>query len=64
MKTLPEKFLKAYEPKSVEMNIYNVWEKSGYFNPDNLKVDNIEKDENGKEKVFSMILPPDRKSVV
>jgi valyl-tRNA synthetase len=58
MKTLPEKFLKAYEPKSVEMNIYNVWEKSGYFNPDNLKVDNIEKDENGKEKVFSMILPP------
>ncbi len=28
---------KAYNPKLVEEKIYKIWEKSGYFNPDNLK---------------------------
>lgn len=58
MKTLPEKFLSAYNPKSVESSIYKEWEESGYFNPDNLKSENIKKDKNNKEKVFSMVLPP------
>ena len=58
MKTLPEKFFSAYDPKSVEDTIYRVWEDSGYFNPDNLKADNIVRDANGKEKTFSMVLPP------
>ena len=56
MKILPNKFLSPYDPVSVEEAIYNEWEKSGYFNPDNLK--NIKKDEKAEEKVFSMILPP------
>ncbi len=29
-------FDKPYDPKSVEAKIYERWEKSGYFNPDNL----------------------------
>ncbi len=29
----------AYEPKDVEKEIYAAWEKSGYFNPDNLPVE-------------------------
>ncbi|MFC1612240.1 valine--tRNA ligase [Patescibacteria group bacterium] len=46
MKNIP----KAYEPKKYEDKIYKKWEKSGYFNPDNLP---------GKRKgVFSIIMPP------
>ncbi len=56
MKKVPEKFLSAYSAESVENNIYKEWEDSGYFNPDNLK--NILKDSEGKEKTFSIILPP------
>jgi valyl-tRNA synthetase len=58
MKTLPEKFLSAYNPNLVEDKIYKAWEESGYFNPDNLKSEYIEKDENDAEKTFSMVLPP------
>jgi len=29
---------KAYNPKAVEDGIYEKWEKSGYFNPDNLQL--------------------------
>jgi len=39
---------KAYEPKKSEDKIYSLWEKSGFFNPDNLK---------GK-KTFTMVIPP------
>ncbi|KKT42146.1 MAG: Valine-tRNA ligase [Candidatus Giovannonibacteria bacterium GW2011_GWA2_44_13b] len=42
-------FDKPYEPKEYEENIYRMWEKSGFFNPDNLK------DTKG---AFSMVLPP------
>ncbi len=56
MKILPEKFLNGYNSKNIESEIYKDWENSGYFNPDNLK--NIKKDKNGKEKTFSIILPP------
>ncbi|HBV33655.1 TPA: valine--tRNA ligase, partial [Patescibacteria group bacterium] len=45
MKELP----KAYEPGEYESKIYQTWEKSGWFNPDNLP--------NAKES-FSMTLPP------
>ncbi len=34
MKELP----KAYDPKENETKIYQIWEKSGFFNPDKLKV--------------------------
>ncbi len=40
----------AYEPKQVEEKIYQMWEKSGYFNPDNLP---------GKRKeTFTIVVPP------
>ncbi|MEK7135502.1 MAG: valine--tRNA ligase [Patescibacteria group bacterium] len=31
-----DKFLKPYNPQETESRIYDLWEKSGYFNPDNL----------------------------
>src|SRR3989344_5710482 len=46
MKELP----KAYNPSEAEPKIYELWEKSGYFNPDNLPGERKEK--------FSMVLPP------
>lgn len=56
MTELPEKYLSAYNSKNVENEIYKDWEKSGYFNPDNLK--DIAMDEAGNENIFSIILPP------
>lgn len=46
---MPE-MAKAYNPKEVEDDIYRKWEKSGYFNPDNLP-------RQGKG-VFSIVMPP------
>jgi valyl-tRNA synthetase len=51
-----ENLKKPYEAKEVEANIYKKWEESGYFNPDNLK--NVKLDENGKEKTYTIIMPP------
>jgi len=45
-----DKFLKPYDPKATEEEIYKKWEDSGYFNPDNLP-------ERHKEP-FSMVVPP------
>ncbi|MBI4994711.1 class I tRNA ligase family protein [Candidatus Peregrinibacteria bacterium] len=42
---------KAYEPKEFEDKIYRDWEKSGFFNPDNL---NLPKN----AKPYTIILPP------
>ncbi len=42
----------AYEPKETESKIYEKWEKSGYFNPDNLSVE-----KNAKNYVVYMPLP-------
>jgi len=33
---MPKELPPAYNPKKVEGEIYQLWEKSGYFNPDNL----------------------------
>jgi len=43
------KFLKPYDPQAVEGKVYEAWEKSGLFNPDNLPVDG---------KPFTVIMPP------
>ena len=40
-----------YNPKEHEEKIYQLWEKSGYFNPDNLPIDT-------KAPVFSIAMPP------
>jgi valyl-tRNA synthetase len=47
-----EKFLKPYDSKLTEDRIYDLWEKSGFFNPDNLP----ERNKNGRP--FSIVLPP------
>ncbi|MBI4991858.1 MAG: valine--tRNA ligase [Candidatus Harrisonbacteria bacterium] len=41
---------KTYDPKQVEDKIYQMWEKSGYFNPDNLPPRH--------KKPFTIIMPP------
>lgn len=45
-----EKFLKPYDHKAVEGPVYEAWEKSGYFNPDNLPGERAEP--------FTIIMPP------
>src|SRR3989344_7650586 len=44
------KFLKPYNPKETETRIYELWKKSGYFNPDNLP--------KRHQKPFTIIMPP------
>jgi len=47
---MDEKFLNPYNPLDTESRIYSIWEKSGYFNPDNLR---------GKRKgSFTIVMPP------
>jgi len=41
---------KVYDPKKVERKIYNLWEKSGFFNPD--KLPGIRK------KTYTIVIPP------
>lgn len=36
MADVPEKLNKPYDPASTESRIYQLWEESGFFNPDNL----------------------------
>lgn len=48
---MDEKFLSPYDPKATEGRIYEAWEKSGYFNPDNLP--------NAEERTpFTIVMPP------
>ena len=48
--TIPEVFLKPYDPSEHEKRIYSLWEESGYFNPDNLPGD--------RSQAFSIVMPP------
>lgn len=50
MEIMNEKFLKPYNPGDTEARIYSIWEKSGYFNPDNLPGD--------RPTPFTIIMPP------
>lgn len=50
-----EKFLKPYNPKETEDNIYKIWEDSGLFNPDVCIEKGITKSD---AEAFSIILPP------
>jgi valyl-tRNA synthetase len=50
------KFGKPYEPKKIEGKIYRLWEKSGYFNPDNLPIS--KKLTKLKPKSFTIVMPP------
>ena len=50
MATAPEKLTKPYNPEESEGRIYDTWEKSGFFNPDNLP--------NQSGEPFTIIMPP------
>jgi valyl-tRNA synthetase len=50
MKQVPEQLLKPYDAQAVEPALYEVWEKSGYFNPDNLPGERTE--------AYTIIMPP------
>ncbi len=47
---MDEKFKKPYDPSATETRIYEAWEKSGYFNPDNLP--------GPRNETFTVALPP------
>src|SRR3989344_4026527 len=47
---MDEKLLKPYNPKKTEEEIYIQWEKSGFFNPDNLPGE--------RKEPFTIIMPP------
>jgi len=47
---MDEKFKKPYDPQATEGRIYEAWEKSRYFNPDNLPGERTES--------FTVTLPP------
>lgn len=47
---IPVGFLKPYQPQNEESAMYSLWEKSGYFNPDNLPGD--------RSEPFTIIMPP------
>jgi len=47
---VPEKLTRPYNPSETEGRIYDLWDKSGYFNPDNLPARHKEP--------FSIVLPP------
>ncbi len=52
--TIPEKFLKPYDPAVSEGDLYKMWEESGYFNPDNLpQINGVDRSE-----PFTIIMPP------
>ncbi len=46
-----EKFLKPYNPQETEARIYDRWEKSGFFNPDNLP-------SRDNKPAFTIVMPP------
>lgn len=52
---IPEIFLKPYEPKDHEDQLYAMWNDSGYFNPDKCVLDGIADTE---KEPFSIVLPP------
>lgn len=50
MKQLPEQLTKPFDAKAVEPSLYEMWTKSGYFNPDNLPGE--------RNTPYTIIMPP------
>lgn len=50
MKQVPEQLTKPFNAETVEASLYEMWEKSGYFNPDNLPGD--------RKESYTIIMPP------
>ncbi|MDP3784742.1 MAG: class I tRNA ligase family protein, partial [bacterium] len=57
---MPSEFDKPYNPKEHEEKIYKLWEKSGFFNPDNLPNENPDAKSGlrPKRRSFTIALPP------
>jgi valyl-tRNA synthetase len=53
--TIPEVFLKPFDPKEHEDSLYKMWNDSGYFNPDKCVEDGIADPD---KEPFSIVLPP------
>ena len=53
----PAIFLKPYDPSALEPGIYQKWEESGFFNPDNLQPLDDARDDSKREP-FTIIMPP------
>ncbi len=58
MKLSKDILQKPYDHTAMETTIYEDWDKSGYFNPDNLPETLIKKDEGGKEETYTIVMPP------
>jgi valyl-tRNA synthetase len=52
---MPEKFLKPYDSSATESRIYEQWEKSGLFNPDECVKQGVTK---ADAPAYSIVLPP------
>ena len=52
---MDDKLLKPYDPKETEKRIYEVWEKSGFFNPDICVEKGVT---DPKAETFTIVLPP------
>ncbi len=50
MKQIPETLKKPFDATAVESTLYDMWEKSGYFNPDNLPGE--------RARAYTVVLPP------
>lgn len=50
----PEIFQKPYDPAAHEAKMYELWEKSGYFNPDNLPATK----DGERSEPFTIVMPP------
>jgi valyl-tRNA synthetase len=50
MKQVPEQLTKPFNAEAVEASLYEMWEKSGYFNPDNLPGE--------RKESYTIVLPP------
>ena len=50
MKTVPDILTKPYKPEDIETPLYEMWGKTGYFNPDNLPGD--------RKESYTIVLPP------
>ncbi|MDP2654987.1 MAG: valine--tRNA ligase [bacterium] len=52
---MPDKFIKPYDPSATESRIYEAWEKSGLFNPDECVKQGVTK---ADAPTYSIVLPP------
>ena len=52
---MSEKFLKPYDPATTESRVYDAWEKSGLFNPDECVRQGVA---NTDASTYSIVLPP------